>query len=84
MVLDLIYEGDSDISSISRRLGVQESAVMGCISLLLEKGYLEKIAPCQKDSGKCGGCPFSGSSATILLISEKGLKHLGKPDCQDP
>jgi hypothetical protein len=65
-----------DLNDLSRRLGVQRSALDGMIEFLVRKGRLREVEECQPTA--CESCPLRSTCEPMLGIHLWELTEKGR------
>jgi len=71
--------GDANISTISRKLEIDEGTVVMLLDQLEKRGYLESITPIEKLTDnctpvKCAGCAKAKNCSPLLTAKYKLVK----------
>lgn len=79
-VLDYLRKGgDANISTISRKLEINEGTIVMLLDQLVRRGYLEEITPIEMLTDnctpiKCAGCSKASSCSPLLTAKYKLIK----------
>ena len=75
-VLAEMRRGTTSVRDLSRRLGMEQSALEGVLRFMLRKKLIRELHPECRPKG-CRGCPYQGKCQDMPVI---GYEVLGEPE----